>query len=141
MPTFDDIWTDKMYTGIDHIDEHHKKLVRLLLAVHAEQQAGGSHERLREILAELVSYTKYHFAAEERLMLEIKYPGLPEQRQAHQDFCSELNDRFLSLSIKDERLPAELFEFLRGWYADHILKHDLDIGVFIRSQARLSGHG
>jgi len=129
-----------MYTGIAHIDEHHKKLVRLLLAVHAEQQPGASHERLREILAELVSYTKYHFVAEERLMLEIKYPGLAEQRQAHQEFSAELNDRFLSLSIKDERLPGELFEFLRGWYADHILKHDLDIGVFMRNQALLSSH-
>ena len=139
MPSFDDVWTDKMYTGIEHIDEHHKRLVHLLIDAFNLVEAGGSAERVREIVAELVSYTKYHFAAEERLMLEINYPRLAEQRVAHQWFVKELNEHFLTLSSADGTLPAQIFVFLRDWYADHILKHDSDIGTFMRAEEERKG--
>ncbi|MBU0954287.1 MAG: hemerythrin family protein [Spirochaetes bacterium] len=136
MPAFDDIWTDKMYTGIDHIDDHHKKLVHLLIDIYNVVEANGSPVRIREILAELVSYTKYHFAAEERLMMEIKYPRLQEQRLAHEWFTDKLNEHFLAVSTKNEELPLQLLKFLRDWYANHILKFDLDIGLFMKDPGR-----
>ncbi len=134
MPTFNDIWSPKMETGIANIDEHHRKLVHLLIDIYNVSEMGGMPERVREILAELVSYTKYHFAAEERLMLEIKYPRLQEQRNMHAWFTNRLNEYFLTLSTKDAKLPSSLLLFLRDWYANHILKHDIDIGIFIHSK-------
>ena len=121
-----------METGIENIDEHHRKLVHLLIDIYNVNEMGGMPDRVREILAELVSYTKYHFAAEERLMLEIKYPRLQEQRKMHAWFTDSLNEHFLTLSTKDAKLPSSLLLFLRDWYANHILKHDMDIGIFIR---------
>lgn len=136
MPSFDDVWTDKMYTGITHIDDHHKKLVHLLIDVYNVAESKGTPARMREILAELVSYTKYHFSAEERLMVEIRYPRLDEQKAAHLWFTEKLNEHFLAISTKNQELPLQLLVFLREWYANHILKYDLDIGLFMKDPKR-----
>ena len=135
MPDFNDVWTDKMLTGVEHIDAHHRHLVKLLVDACNASEAGSPPGAAREILSELVSYTKYHFAAEERLMMEIKYPRLKEQREAHRWFTEELNGHFLTISGKDGMLAAQVFVFLREWYAEHILKHDIDIGIFMRSDS------
>ena len=135
MPEFNDVWTDKMLTGVEHIDDHHRHLVKLLVDACNASEAGSPPGAAREILSELVSYTKYHFAAEERLMMEIKYPRLKEQREAHRWFTEELNGHFLTISGKDGMLAAQVFVFLREWYAEHILKHDIDIGIFMRSDS------
>lgn len=134
MPTFDEVWTDKMLTGIQHIDDHHRHLVKLLIDAYNAVESGGSAELSRDLVSRLVSYSKYHFAAEERLMLETKYPRLQEQREAHRWFIEQLDGHFLTLSSTSPTLGSEVFAFLRGWYSDHVLKHDSDIGAHIRSQ-------
>jgi len=124
MRTFDEVWNDKMLTGIGNIDEHHRVLVRLLVDAYNAVELGTPPERVRPIVSELVSYTKYHFAAEERLMVEKKYPDLLEHRLAHRWFSGQVDGIFLKVSSRDPATSLELFKLLRDWLIDHILKLD-----------------
>jgi len=136
MTQAESLWNPKMSFGILHIDEHHKHLLNLL--IEAKQILDGEKDKiaLKNVISALVGYTKYHFTAEERLMLEYKYPYLAEHTEEHQKFLSILEDTFIRVHDKNLNLPHELYQFLKNWYVEHILKKDTLIGQYVQSQKK-----
>lgn len=76
MMTIGSVWTEKMNIGIEPLDDHHKTIVRLMLEVKAEVEGEKHADDIKGILTALISYSKYHFLSEERIMLEKKFPLL-----------------------------------------------------------------
>lgn len=128
-------WSPRFATGVGEMDAHHQKLISLLNSLYDNVLHCETIEAEREltgrILAEVVAYTKYHFATEEKLMLEIEYPGYAEQKQAHEWFAQELdvlleqyNDGIMGLSF-------DTFRFLKDWICNHISESDTQYRAFI----------
>jgi hemerythrin-like metal-binding protein len=131
-----DLWTESMSVGVEQIDDHHKTLLRLLFETKEAVEKGADRERIKEILSSLISYSKYHFLAEERLMLECKYPRTDDEKADHLWFVEKLDESFLSFSQDTGRISKDLFSFLKDWFIGHILGLDVGIGKYVEGSAR-----
>ena len=130
-------FSEKYYTGIELIDSEHRKLFSIISdtndVIHAELLHDKYDEILR-ILTELKDYTFFHFRDEEEYMEKINYPGLADQKVAHENFVERLNE--LNLDEVDDNQQAyleDLIKFLLNWLTNHILYMDKKIGEYSRS--------
>ncbi len=120
-------WNDNFATGIERIDDQHRRLVEILndLATHVafpSQELG-----LDVILAGLVDYTLYHFATEEGIWGEYlaEDPAETAHRAEHQTFiASVLKAKEDAGDRPVEELVQELLSLLTRWLASHILEKD-----------------
>ncbi|MGN0170395.1 MAG: bacteriohemerythrin [Lachnospiraceae bacterium] len=124
VPVFDDTFK----TGIELVDEEHRKLFEIIGKIHATIEAELVHDKfdsIMEIIDELKDYTQFHFADEEEYMRRIGYDGLEKQQILHQSFVEKMKE--LNLDDVDENQEAYLYdflEFLQNWLINHILKVD-----------------
>ena len=122
------VFTNEFVTGIDLIDEEHKKLFDIIGKVHEAIQSELLHDKfdvILDILGELKEYTQVHFADEENYMREIGYDGLPYQEMLHQKFIDKINE--LDLDDVDDNQEEYLYDFLgflQNWLVNHILRVD-----------------
>ena len=126
------LWQDNLNTGIQVIDDQHRRIVEMINQLHAAQ-TGGSQLVVAEVIDELVDYTMSHFAFEEELMEEAGYPFCAAHKRVHEVFgkrVSEYRMRFQSgEDVTDElrnMLSRWLFNHIRGddnAYAEHVNRH------------------
>jgi len=128
------IWNEKMNTGIEWIDDHHKTLVRLMLEIKVAVDGKKEVEDTRSIIAALVSYSKYYFLAEERLMFEKGFPHLDEQRAEHRWFSERVHEISTSYQPDDAGIKLELLEHLKAWFINHIITRDTLLREHIEGQ-------
>jgi hemerythrin-like metal-binding protein len=67
--------------GFGSIDDEHDAILALLSRIHAADGSGTPKERVATFLTELAD----HFAAEERLMAELRYPREIDHREHHRE--------------------------------------------------------
>lgn len=125
------LWRDSMKIGDLAMDADHKQLITLLNRTEdllQQQDLAPS----TAIFEELQVYVESHFPAEEAYMEQVGYPGLEEHRQQHEALAYRfyvLLGRFRA-SVDDaerRRHVTKLAEFLREWFAEHILKEVLEL--------------
>lgn len=118
-------WKAEYSLGIPHIDEQHKRLVFLINELNESLDSSDTHDSTLEVLLSLRDYTVYHFAEEERLMMEYNYPNLIAHREEHKLFIEDIND--LCFDFKNgHKITTKLLDFLKNWLIDHILGTDQD---------------
>lgn len=126
-------FTDKYKTGIEFVDEEHKKLFEIIRETNDVIKAELVHDKfdaIVHILESLKEYTILHFQDEENYMESIGYEGLAMQKAAHTAFVDRLNE--ISLDDVDDNQKEyleELIDFLLSWLTNHILKMDKQIPV------------
>lgn len=126
-------FTDKYRTGIELVDEEHKRLFEIIKETNDLIRAELLHDKydaIVDILNELKEYTVTHFSDEEAYMEKIHYEGLPAQKTAHAAFVDKLKQ--INLENVDEHQQEyliELVEYLLNWLSTHILKMDKRIPV------------
>lgn len=128
-------FTKEFETGIELIDEEHKKLFAIIKdtndVIHADFLSDKYDEIIR-LLSELKEYTEVHFADEERYMESIQYAGLAAQKRAHQAFIERLveidYEDISEIDNNQQGYLVELIAFLLEWLTNHILKMDKLIG-------------
>lgn len=133
-------FTDKYKTGIELIDNEHRRLFEIIAEVNAlvhEELLFDKYDQIMRLLGELKDYTEFHFEDEEAYMEQIKYPGLDIQHRAHSAFVERLvGINLAELDNMDEHQQeylTELLSFLQNWLVNHILKSDKLIGEYERS--------
>ncbi len=127
-------WESRLTVGIKQFDDHHKELIRIISELRESKKNGENHVYLKNLLFELISYTKYHFTAEERIMEKHNYPHLINHRLEHQKLTQQV-ENFLDLySNERNNLDELLFEFLKKWLFDHILETDKKLGEYLLSR-------
>lgn len=132
-------FTERYRTGIELIDDEHRRLFEIIREVNELINAELLHDKYDEImrlLEELKNYTEFHFSDEEKLMESIGYPGLDAQRRAHAAFVERLVEIDLSdldaMDNNQQEYLNDLIRFLLGWLSTHILGTDRKIGDYIR---------
>lgn len=127
-------WEDKYLLGIKELDDHHKHLFDLLNRSVTACMLNDPSGDLRAIASELSDYAHYHFSAEELVMEENEYPGLPEQKQEQEIFSGTMYG-YMQKIENDELCSSvemiELTEFMSNWLKDHILDLDSKLGKFL----------
>lgn len=124
-------WSSALAVGVESMDDQHKKLLKLMYELNAAMAAGKSRTALGPLLASLLDYTRYHFGAEEALLVRAKYPHLTEHRALHRDLTKQVEEYIRRFEDGEIALSVGLMEFLQDWLKAHILKEDRPYGAWL----------
>jgi hemerythrin len=127
-------WQDRLLTGVQEIDDHHRHLVGLLNTTYRDFLRHAHPDLLSKVFEELVDYATYHFAAEEALMLKGGYPGLLQHKEEHDQFSGNVLEMHRNFLEKQKPFFLEILTFLQTWLESHILKSDGEFGRFLAQQ-------
>ena len=127
-------WTKNLSVGVSMIDDQHKMWFEKAEKLFEAGRNKQSKEYIGELLQFLDSYTKKHFADEEKYMLSIHYPGYEEQKKAHTAFIAQLEKLSNDYNTSGGSLMVILNanQMVIDWLTKHISNMDIKIGQFAR---------
>jgi hemerythrin len=117
-------WRKAMSVGVPDIDDDHRYLIEL---INAFEQAKTDDE-IDRILNELIDYTIYHFAREERYQQASLFPFREAHRKSHERLIAKvkgLSGRRAAAGVDRSGIAGELSALFREWLVEHIIKEDL----------------
>ena len=129
------LWKEEYSVGHLAIDTQHKRLFQLADELHAAMAAGKGNAAMSAILANLVSYTKLHFADEERLMKECNYPEYLHHKKEHDELTAKVVAFQSDLAAKRVAVTVQLMYFLKDWLTHHIGQNDKKIATYLKQMA------
>ena len=115
-------WRPTLETGIDVIDQQHKRIVDYINALRIAQ-GKGDRGAVAKTIDDVIDYTQSHFGFEEALMEDAGYPLLNAHKRVHELFIRRvavLNQRFKS----GEDIAQDLHNVLARWLITHIQTED-----------------
>lgn len=119
------VWKPEYSVGVHRMDNDHRKLFRLLDALHDAIKQGRGDETIFRIVQELMDYTSYHFRAEEALLNKSNYKDYLRHKQAHLDFEEKLHEFRREIEKGNGIFVVnKVFNTVRDWLTQHILKVD-----------------
>lgn len=117
-------WSSDLETGIDVIDNQHRRIVDYINELH-DAIEHHSRDEVAVILEELVEYTLSHFAFEEDLQEQSGYPFFHAHKKVHDLFKRKIAD-FQQRFELGEDISRQLLTLLRTWLVNHIKRDDAD---------------
>ena len=129
-------WNSTLEMGITEVDQQHKKLVDLTNELADKMKTGQGNDVLNKILDELVSYTDYHFASEEKLMAKHSFNLMTEHLAEHNDFKKKVIEVQQNIKTSKMSYSPQVLNFLSKWLRDHIKISDKKFSEFYHSKAK-----
>jgi hemerythrin-like metal-binding protein len=128
-------WKDSYSVGIKTIDEEHKTLLRLINDLQSAMCYYTGEELERQALAELIDYTKFHFAREEELMKKYEFPGYEDHKRQHDEMAAK-TQKMVDRYEQEDALAVinEISIFLRDWLTNHINGIDKKYSAYLISK-------
>jgi len=126
MALFD--WDNSYSVGVKELDQQHKKLVDTLNQLHQGMLNRQARSDTGTLLKQLFTYTKDHFATEERHLVRAQYPKLTAHSALHRALTDQVNDYIDRFEQGEISLDIHLLDFLRKWLMNHILDEDKQYG-------------
>jgi hemerythrin len=119
-------WDNKYALGVQIIDEQHKHLFALTNELYEKCHLGESavHDQFIKTLHMMVKYVVEHFSCEEKIMEQIQFPKIAEQREQHAGFTRKVIEESKKFQSGTYGVPQELVHFLRDWIISHIAVYD-----------------
>jgi hemerythrin len=118
-------WTEKLSVGVAVIDDDHRKLVGMINELYDAMQAGHGKNTLGRILDDLVQYTKFHFAREEKFFAQTGYPAAVPHKQEHDALTRQVLDVQQKYAAgASATLSLDVLHFLKDWLIKHIQGSD-----------------
>lgn len=128
------IWSEKYNIGIPAVDSQHKRLFEIIRELKEALQAGLKSSDVEKIIVTLDQYKTRHFQLEEKYMKECSYPGLAEQKRAHEYFTNRFRE--LGKELAETGMNLKIVQAIQGELTDWVKKHvtglDLDFGKYYR---------
>lgn len=114
-------WRNDLNTGIEAIDNQHKRIVEMINQLHEAQKHNKA--IIGEVIEELVDYTMSHFAFEESLMEDAGYQFSRAHKRIHDLFIKRVAD-YRTRHQQGEDIAEELKSLLSRWLYSHIQSED-----------------
>lgn len=127
-------WREEYSVNVQEIDEQHQKMLELVNNLHSAVEACIDKNQLKDMLLELVDFTRKHFSSEEKLMKKYDYPELVKHHKEHRILLHHMNDLVLSVSSGKYPTFYSDYDVSTDWALVHIAEHDKDLGSFLNSQ-------
>ena len=124
-------WKDSYSVQVPSMDVQHKKLFSLVDQLYDAMRASKTDEVMKTVLPSLLSYTKTHFAAEEKMLKDAGYPGLAEQQDYHRQFTAKIEATIEKYNVNKIAPSVTLTTFLKDWLTSHIQVKDKQYGTFL----------
>ena len=128
------VWSDKYSINVAEIDAQHKKLLEHVNNLHAGVEAQIDKEDLRQLVLDLVEYTRFHFSEEEKLMKQHGMEHIKKHHKEHKLLLKYLQQ--IVEAISEGKRPAFYSEYdvSNDWFLAHILGFDKKMGVYLNSK-------
>lgn len=118
-------WSNEYSVSIPEIDEQHKTLFELVGKIREAISAHHGSATSREVMDQLVEYTRVHFALEENLMRTGKFPGFEAHCVLHKNLIAEVVSMQEKIKSGKAAISFELLHFLHNWLKNHIQVEDM----------------
>jgi hemerythrin len=127
-------WSNALSVNIKELDDQHKCLIELVNNLHDAMKAGKGNAIIGPILSDLLSYTSFHFATEEKYFQQYAYPEFPRHKKEHDELTKKTKE--LNASYREGKLTItiEVMTFLKDWLSNHILVSDKKYSPFLCSR-------
>jgi hemerythrin len=124
--------------ALDFMNRDHAEFIalrdKLLGLLSAQTPAAG----MDTLLEELLEHTRHHFAEEERLMLETRFPPYRMHKHEHDRVLQEMETSIAQW--RKERDPLALGKWLEDtvgdWFVTHVSTMDSVTAAFIKAQGK-----
>jgi len=128
------VWNDKYSVGIRELDSQHKQLFSILNELYEAMQNASDQAQLGKIIYELVSYTRIHFAAEEKYLEKYNYAELAFQKAAHAKFIAKVDSFKSDFESGKVALSLNVAGFVKDWLTSHIEASDKKYGPYLNAK-------
>ncbi len=124
------VWEKRFEIGIPVIDAQHKKLVDMCndlyqgLLRHKTNSITSIDAPLKKTLHAAVDYVKEHFAAEEKLMLQVGYPKFEAHKKRHEVFIAKILETAMHIETTPVLQSFQFVKFIYDWILEHIAHED-----------------
>jgi len=118
-------WGPKYYIGLSTIDNQHKVLVDLINKTYQHYGSDGNKKKLKEVLNELIEYTKFHFGEEEKYFKQFGFTDIEAHKAKHEQFVNKMKHFAEDINAGDTTVSFDIIDFLKNWLIQHILKSDV----------------
>ena len=117
-------WKEDFSVGVAEVDHEHRELIELINSLHAVMKQGAGHDDVVQALGEIYAHIAAHFALEEKMMRQTRYPMLSEHKQDHETLLDDLRDIMDEVEDDGTFDEAQLASDLERWFSDHFRTHD-----------------
>ena len=128
-------WNETFSVKIAEIDDQHKKLFEIgenINQLLKDHDGIDSFDEIMDLIADLLSYTKYHFEEEEKLLVAHNYPELEAHVDEHNKFIDYLENLDEDeIDENQKQVLAELIKFIATWIFKHINNTDFKYSQFL----------
>jgi len=124
-------WKEEYSVGIASIDQQHIKLINMINQLHTAIDYSTGYEFEREVLDELVNYTKIHFKFEEGLMEETEYPDFEPHKAQHEKMIKKVEQVLAEYKQDPDTAMSNAATFLQEWLINHINGTDKQYSSFL----------
>ena len=127
-------WCPDIETGHEQIDGQHRHIFKLLGDL-VEECENKKNINTLKILNFLADYVVEHFADEEALQRQSKYPKFEWHREQHQFYINEfkkLNSEFAA-NGNSPKFTLDMNNTVISWIVRHIKSADVELGKFLNA--------
>lgn len=127
-------WSKDLETGNLTIDTQHKQLIEAINQLLAACASGKGRDEIQKTMLFLSDYTKKHFADEERMQMQSKYPDYANHKQYHEGFVQVVKDIGKELDAQGPTivLVGKVNSAIAGWLLNHIKREDTKVAAHIK---------
>jgi hemerythrin len=127
-------WTESYRVNIAVLDQQHQQLFDTVNELDQALRNGEGNSAVEPVLDKLVEYALVHFAAEEALMQQHDFPGLPTHRTQHELFRHKVAEYLEGHKAAKPGVPVSLLFFMQDWLKQHVLKTDRQYSAFLNAR-------
>ena len=117
-------WKDEFSVGVDAVDLEHREMIELIADLDDAMQKDASHVNVVQGLGEIYARISAHFALEEKIMRDARYPEFVDHKQDHERLLDSLLDVIDGVDEAGSYDRASLSKSLDAWFSDHFRTHD-----------------
>lgn len=127
-------WTEAYGVNITALDQQHRQLFDTVNELDQALRSGDGDSAIEPVLDKLVNYALVHFAAEESLMQQHDFPGLPTHRSQHEAFRRRITTYLEDHKAAKPGVPVSLLFFMQDWLKQHVLKTDKQYSAYLNAR-------
>jgi hemerythrin-like metal-binding protein len=133
-------WTSEYSVHVPEIDRDHQFQFGLVNRLHEAMLAGRGAETLGTLLAELTKFTMSHFANEEKIMTDMRYPEMLAHVQQHDQIRRKVTEVEARFERGETAITIELMLFLSDWLRNHTMVIDRRLGDYIQIEQSFAAY-
>ena len=118
-------WQDNFRTGFSSVDYEHQNLIALINELHDRIPYDGSVDDIHFLLGEIHALIEAHFALEEKIMRDVRYPHYRPHKDDHDRLLDDIRDIMDDVADDpDFDHRQALGERVNAWFGNHFATHD-----------------